>query len=304
MFVLDKRQDGNYSLPVKEIKLENIKALSSKLAQKIIKRLADKPNYPKKLAKDLKEHEQKIYYHIRKLEDSGFIRRLKSETIQGATANIYTLCEDSFMFKFNPLKLSQKLATKENTNDYLKPFIKDGKLNCLIIVGSPDPHGPDKARSRDGYYGMDLALFLGTHLNYVPSLNVMLDTETRQEDLENNNLILLGGPVTNKIMEKFNDKLPIRFEQGNIKSSISNIIYHNDENALIVKSINPHNKEKRILAIAGKRHSGTRAAIIAFLKHFNSIITGNRYNEKINARVIEGVDLDSDGTVDDVEFLE
>ncbi len=304
MYVLDKRNKGNYSLPLKEVKLESIGVLGSGLAKKIMKKLAEKPSYPKELSKILKEHEQKIYYHIRNLEKAGFIRLLKKETIQGASANIYTIAEDSFMFKFKELKLSQKIASKQKPNEFLHPFIEKGELNCIFIVGSPDPHGPDKARSRDGYYGMDLALFLGTYLNYVPSLNVKLDTEVRQEDLENNNLIILGGPVTNKVMAKINDRLPIRFENNNIKSTISNIIYHNDENAFIVKAVSPMNKNKRVLCIAGKRFSGTRSAIIAFLKYFDQICSGNKFNENTNAKVVEGVDLDSDGTVDDVEFLE
>jgi len=303
MFVLEKRNEGNYSMPVKEIDVDKLAVLSSSLAKKILKKISEKPSYAKEISKLLKEHEQKIYYHIRNLEKNGFIRLMKQETIQGAVANIYSISEDAFMFRFKDMKLSQKIGTKQETNKYFQPFIKDGKLNSLIVVGSPDPHGPDKARSRDGYYGMDLALFLGTHLNYVPSLNVKLDTEVRHEDLSEN-LIIFGGPVTNKVMAKFNDKLPICFEGNNIKSKISNIIYHNDEDALIVKAVNPFNKDKRILVIAGKRFSGTRAAIIAFLKHFNEIVTGNKFNNNINARVVEGLDIDSDGIVDEVEFLE
>lgn len=304
MFVLDKRNDANYALPIKELQIKNFKVLSSSLAQKIIKQIALKPSYAKELSKKLKEHEQKIYYHIRNIEKAGFIRLMRTETIQGAVANIYTITDDAFMFKLKDFKQSQKIASKEEANEYLNPFIKKGQLNCLIVVGSPDPHGPDKVRSRDGYYGMDLALFLGTHLNYVPQLNVKLDTEMRQEDLENNNLIVIGGSITNKVMAKLNDKLPIRFENGNIKSIISNIIYPNAEHAFIVKSVNPFNKDKRILTIAGKGFAGTRGAIIAFLKHFNDIVIGNKFNNKIDARVIEGLDIDSDGVVDEVEFLE
>ncbi|MDD3264007.1 MAG: ArsR family transcriptional regulator [Candidatus Nanoarchaeia archaeon] len=305
MYILDNRLEGNYLLDTKEIKLKNLKSLSSTLSQKILENLENKPMYPKELAKKLKENEQKIYYHIKNLEKSGFIKILKTQNIHGALANIYCSTQDSFFFKFKDLKLAQKISTKENQNDYLKPFILDGKLNCLIIVGSPDPHGPDKARSKDGYYGMDFALFLGIHLNYIPNLNVKLDTETRQEDLENNNLIILGGPITNRVMAKFNDKLPIRFEQGNnIRSTISSTTYHNDENGMIVRISNPFNKEKKILIVAGKRHSGTRASIIAFLKHFNEICIGNKYNEKIYAKVVEGLDLNSDGVVDDVDFVE
>jgi hypothetical protein len=150
---------------------------------------------------------------------------------------------------------------------------------------------------------MDLALFLGTFLNYVPKLNVRLDTEVRDEDLKNN-LIIIGGPIVNKVTDKVNQKLSIRFENGNIKSTVSNETYPQDECGLIVKTKNPFNKDKKILVVAGKRFSGTRAAIIAFLKNFKKITQGNIHNNNIKAKVVEGVDLDADGIVDDVEFRE
>jgi len=305
MFIVEKRPEGTYSLPVKELKASQIKALTSELAEKIVKLLAEKPSYPKELSKRLKVHEQKIYYHIRNLEKAGIIRILKKETIQGAVANYYTLIEPAVVLKFAELKPTQKItASKEESNKFLEPFIKDGQLNAMIIVGSPDPHGPEKARSRDGYYGMDLALFLGTFLNYVPRFNVKLDTETHKEDMDNN-LILIGGPVVNKVTQKINDKLPVRFDkQNNIKSTVSGNVYPSDEIGIIVKAKNPYNKNKSILLVAGKRHPGTRAAIIAFLKKFNEIVLGNKKNPKIYAKVVEGIDLDSDGIVDDVEVRE
>lgn len=259
--------------------------------------------YPIDIAKALKVHEQKIYYHIRNLEKAGIIKVVKKETKQGATANFYSLTEPAFVIRFKEFETTSKIGQIRNESEFLEPFIKDGQLNSLIIVGSPDPHGADKARSRDGYYGMDLALFLGTFLNYVPKFNVKLDTEVRDDDLQNN-LILIGGPVVNKVMEKVNQKLPIRFEDGNIKSTASNEIYPQDECGLIVKTRNPFNPDKYILVVAGKRFSGTRAAIIAFLKDFKKVTIGNIHNPEIKAKVVEGVDLDSDGIVDDIEFRE
>jgi len=58
------------------------------------------------------------------------------------------------------------------------------------------------------------------------------------------------------------------------------------------------------LVVAGKRFSGTRAAIIAFLKGFKKITDGNIHNAGIHAKVVEGIDLDSDGIIDDIEFRE
>ncbi len=303
MFIIDKQKNEVYSLPAKEINVKDAKSASSDLAQKILHLLSKEVMYPIDIAKSLKVHEQKIYYHIRNLEKAGIVKIVKKETKQGATANFYTLAEPAFIFKFRNFETTSKISQIRNESEFLEPFIKEGQLDALIIVGSPDPHGPDKARSRDGYYGMDLALFLGTFLNYVPKFNVKLDTEVREQDLLHN-LILIGGPLVNKIVEKANAKLPIRFEDGNIRSTISDEIYPQDECGIIVKSRNPFNKEKYILVVAGKRFSGTRASIIAFLKGFKRITRGNIHNPNIKANVVEGIDLDSDGIIDDIEFRE
>lgn len=303
MFVVDKRKDEMHSLPAKEIKGDAITSLSSELAQKILSLLAKEPLYPVDIAKKLKVHEQKVYYHIRNLEKAGIISVVKKETKQGAVANYYALTQPSFIFRFKDFEKTNKITQIKEDTTYLSPFIKDGQLNALIVVGSPDPHGPDKARSRDGYYGMDLALFLGTFLHYVPQFNVKLDTEVREKDLQNN-IILIGGPIVNKVTEKINDKLPILFKNGNITSTLTGETYPQDECGMIVKAKNPLHKEKSILVVAGNRFSGTRAAIIAFLKHFDKLQKGNVHNVSIKANVVEGMDMDSDGIVDDVEFRE
>jgi DNA-binding transcriptional ArsR family regulator len=303
MFVIKEEKKEIFSLPAKELKPEQVKSVSSELAGKILKIIAQEPSYPKEISKKINVHEQKVYYHIRNLEKAGIIKVIKKETKQGAVANYYDLAEPAFLIRFRDFKKTQKIATLKESK-FLEPFVRDAQLDALIIVGSPDPHGPEKARSRDGYYGMDLALFIGTFLNYVPSLNVKLDTETREQDLINNNLIILGGPIVNKITGDINSKVPIRFKNGNIYSTISNKEYTTDETALIVKTKNPYNPKKSILLIAGKRYAGTRAAIIAFLKHFKELKMGNIHNNGIMAKIVEGVDLDSDGIVDEIELLE
>ncbi|MBI2651267.1 S-layer protein [Candidatus Woesearchaeota archaeon] len=303
MFVIEKDKNEIYSLPAKELKFGSLKNLSSELSQKILKCISNEAKYPADIAKELRVHEQKVYYHIRNLEKAGMVKVAKRETKQGAVANYYALTEPAFVVKFKELQSTQKISQFRNESTYLEPFIQNGKLNALIVVGSPDPHGADKARSRDGYYGIDLALFLGTFLNYVPEFNVKLDTDMRENDL-NNNLIIIGGPITNKTMERFNETLPIRFENGNIKSTVSDELYPHDECGIIMKTKNNLSKDKSILIVAGKRFSGTRAAIIAFLKNFKKITEGNVHNKNIKANVVEGIDLDSDGIIDDVEFRE
>ena len=42
----------------------------------------------------------------------------------------------------------------------------------------------------------------------------------------------------------------------------------------------------------------------ADLKYFKEITKGNIHNNKIKARVVEGIDFNSDGIIDDIEFRE
>jgi DNA-binding transcriptional ArsR family regulator len=303
MLLVKKQRNETLSIPCKELTATSIKAATSPLAQRILKSLAENPAYPRQLARQLKVHEQKVYYHIRKLEQADIIQPAHQATRQGVVAQYFTLTEPSFAVRFKQFQQTAQKETFANESSFLEPFIQNGELKALIIVGSPDPHGPEKARSRDGFYGMDLALFLGTFLNYIPGLNVRLDTEVRQDDLKNN-LIIIGGPIVNTVTDKINSKLPIRFTGKSIYSTISDNEYFSDETGIIVKSKNHFDKTKKILLVAGNRHAGTRACMIAFMKRFKDISAGNKHNQKIEAKVIEGIDLDSDGIVDDVEVKE
>ena len=100
--------------------------------------------------------------------------------------------------------------------------------------------------------------------------------------------------------------MPLTFDEKrkwNIKS-FSGKSYSSEETGMIFKARNPFDKKKGVMVIAGKRYFGTRSAIIAFLKHFDEIVKGNVYNRRIAAKVVEGIDSDSDGIIDDVEFKE
>ncbi len=308
MLIVQKSKDKAESLPAKELEKNSIKALSSELARKIVYYLMHIPTYPKDLAKKINCEEQKVYYHIRKLENAGIIDVVRQEIIHGTLANIYAPKAPAFVIKFSDFKISSKIEGKDGNRQaaVLEPFIENGELNAIIIVGSPDPHGPEMARSKDGYYGMDFALFLGSYLNFIPELNVKLDTEIRNEDLQKN-IIVIGGPVVNTITQRINDKLPIKFDRKNnwcIYSTLTENKYLADETGIIVKTKNPFNPKKQMLLLAGKRNSGTRAAIISFLKKFEELCKGNKKNPKVFAKVVEGRDLNADGFVDEVEILE
>jgi hypothetical protein len=304
MQLIETRKQKTYALPVKVVELSDMGKISSDLAKKILQCICVKEKYPKMIAKELAENEQKIYYHIRNLEASGIVKVIREENIHGTAAKFYKT-EPAIAICFSDMEIKQEIASvNEKVSEFFSPFIANGKLDAKIIVGSPDPHGPEKARSRDGYYGIDLALFIGTFLNHVPKISVMLDTEATDNVLTDN-LIVIGGPITNRITEKINKYLPVQFSADkNIYSKISKTTYNSDETGIIVKIQNPFAKDKAILVVAGKRFSGTRAAVTAFLTNFKEIYSGNKFKQGNIAKVVEGLDLDSDGIVDAVEFRE
>ena len=305
-FALNQSEKGIYSLPAKELSPKAYRAVSSPLAATIIEEISREPNYPKAIAKKLKVHEQIVYYHIRQMHNAGFLKVIKNESIVGATACYYALVEPAFLLRFKPYESISKISI-DKPNEFIAPFIENGSLNALIIVGSPDPHGPERARSRDGYYGMDLALYLGTFLSHVNLPHVKLDTEMTNDDLKNNNLILIGGPIVNKAVERINEKLPIYFDKTQrwaVFSKLSGETYPGDETGIVVRAKNPYNKEKNILVVAGKRQPGTKAAILSFLKYPNELAKGNLHNPKIFAKIIEGIDFDGDGEIDSIEVKE
>ncbi len=306
MRVVKEDEKGNYkSLITKEITLENLKELPQKNVEKILDILSTQPMYPKLLAKKLNVHEQKVYYYINKLEKVGFIEKLYQENINGTYANFYSLSNPSFTVRFKEFENTSII--KQKTNFFLSPFIEGEKLNSIIIVGSPDPHGPEKARSRDGYFGMDLALFLGSYLTGIESSKVRLDTEITERELKENNLIVIGGPIVNRVNYRLNPYLNIYYDENKkyFVSQVSNKTYVSEEIGIVDKIKNPYSEyDKEVLFVAGIRNAGTKAAILSFLKYFNDLEKGNIFNNKLPCRVVEGFDLDSDGKVDDIEFLE
>tara|TARA_Y100000310_G_scaffold339542_2_gene432537 strand:+ start:2202 stop:3116 length:915 start_codon:yes stop_codon:yes gene_type:complete len=291
------------SLSAKEVSLTSLKHFNSALSSRILSLLAKKADYPMSVARTLKVHEQRVYYHIRNLEKAGLIKTVRSEVNQGVVRQYYGLVQDAFFFRFSDFEENRQLDLEPVTDPFLEPFIVNGKLDADIIVGSPDPHGPDKARSRDGYYGMDLALFLGSFVHNVDRLHVKLDTEVR--DLTGN-MIVIGGPVVNAVTAKLAKSLPIYFDAktSTIKSKLSKKSYDADEIGVIQKIVNPFNPKSSVLLVAGKRYAGTRAAIIAFTRYFSLISAGNKHKKNVDAKVVEGIDRDSDGVVDDIEVLE
>jgi hypothetical protein len=152
-------------------------------------------------------------------------------------------------------------------------------------------------------------MFLGQFIKDSKIPYYKLDTQVREKDLKKN-IILIGGPKTNIIADKINKKLPIYYDyseeflQWNIVSSISKTVYREAQIGFVTRIPNPFSEDKEILIFSGKGFRGTRAAVLAFVTHLKKIMKGNSADPNIIANVVHGIDVDSDGIIDEVEFLE
>jgi DNA-binding transcriptional ArsR family regulator len=295
---------------------ERLKVVLNKLSWKILELLSEKEMYPMELAKKLKLHEQKVYYHTRKLAKAGAIKVVREEEKKGATAKYYKTSFPAFgvelPFGYRKIKTVSIPSINEKMKRFFDPFLKDSCFNGKIVVGSPDPHGPFKARARDGHYAAYLALFLGQFVELPEDFMIKLDVDVKAEKDEKNNMILVGGPGTNLITQEVNEFLPIRFSMmpsehgflfGGLVSEKTGNVYTSDAMGVIAKITNPWSKEKRIIVLAGNKAVGTKACVIALTNFWRDSLKKFSKEEEF-ATVIQGFDLDGDGKVDSIEVIE
>ncbi len=296
---------------------ERLKAVLNKLSWRILQLLSEKEMYPMEVAKKLGVHEQKVYYHIRKLSRVGVVKIVREEEKKGAIAKYYKASFPALgvelPFGYQKIKNISIPSVDEKMKKFLSPFLKeDGTFDGKIIVGSPDPHGPFKAKARNGHYSSYLTFFLGQFTELPENFPIKLDVDVKAEKEENNDLILVGGPGTNLITQETNEFLPIRFNMmpskhgfllGGLVSEKTKKVYTADNIGVIARIPNPRNKEKRIIVLAGNKAVGTKACVLALTKFQREALKNFNDQEKF-AAVIQGFDLDGDGKVDSIEVLE
>jgi DNA-binding transcriptional ArsR family regulator len=313
-------EEGNRQRGKEIVVFENpqkLKMVLSRLSWKILNMLAEAEMYPMEIAKELGVHEQKVYYHIRKLVKAGAIAVVREEEKKGATAKYYRAVSSAFGIELPLGYKNVKTATFAYMNEKLQRFFhlfvtKDGSFDGKIVVGSPDPHGPFKARARDGHYASYLTLFLGQFVRLPEDFVIKLDVDVKAEKEESNNLILVGGPGTNLLTQEVNDCLPIRFSMmpskhgflfGGLVSQKTQNVYTGDAVGVVARIANPWNKEKRIIVLAGNKAVGTKACVLALAKFWKQTLKKFK-GENDFAAVIQGFDLDGDGKVDSIEVIE
>ncbi len=284
-------------------------ALSSSLAWRILQELARAPDYPNALASRLKIHEQKVYYHVRRLEAAGFLKVVREEAKRGASARVLAPTAEAFAVLLkshaSPVPFTA-LPRGGVVARFLEEFSREGRFEGAIVVGSPYPHGPFLTTARDSPYAVQLGFFLGRLFTAPKGLVTRLDTEVKAAGPGRENMILVGGPVANIITMDLNPHLAVDFdwkEAWRVESSRTRRSYVEEDVGLVAKVRSPWNPEHTIVILSGLHYQGTLSSILGLTEFPDAVLEGYESGSDFY-RVVSGQDRDGDGRIDTVSVLE
>ncbi|MCS7123594.1 MAG: S-layer protein [Candidatus Aenigmarchaeota archaeon] len=271
--------------------------LTNEKAVRILELLSKTPLTVFQISEMLKMHEQTVYYYIKKLREENLIEILREEKVRGFIEKYYFAIHTNLL---KPFKDEKKID--ENLKIFFSEFFSTGYFNGYVVVGSPLPHGPFLTSARDLHYAAQLSFILGKLGDINNNIIIKLDTEVKAEKLEKNNLILIGGPVSNMISYEINSRLKIKFSwEKSWYISLNGEKYFDEECCLICKVSNPFDEYKKIIMIAGIRFSGTRGGVFALTNFYKKIL--KNYKGGDFYCLIKGLDKNGDGIEDDIKIL-
>lgn len=274
---------------------------------KILSFLAKGSSYPSLISRELGVYHQTVYYHMRKLEHAGLVRREGTKMVRGGSADMYAIASDGYAVEF-PVKGEhfEGIASPSRSRGmgrFLHEFVSRGVFDGWLVVGSPEPHGPNRTEGRDGHYAIQLGFALGHFVGLPDPFPVKLDVDLKNEKREGANLLVVGGPRTNIVSSEINPHLPVRFAEESFYGSIldeKGRRYLSETDGFVTKVKNPWDENKCCVLAAGISGAGTKAAVLAMTNFADEVL--KEYGEGC-AVVVKGLDLDGDGKVDNVEVL-
>ncbi len=286
-----------------------LNVFNSDLSFKVIKEIAKQPVCAMDIARNIRQHEQKIYYHLRKFERAGIIKIVRTEKRHSMTAKMYGLVAPVVAAKLHEdgsvVEEGAYHHIDPNLQKFFAPFIENGMLNAKIIIGDTYSHGEYDSYSPEGAYTFDFAVVFGRMLKKLEYPHYKFDTEVTDEDLHQN-LILFGNPKTNTVINKLNGKLPLYFDpqkEWGIFSKETKSVYSDPRTGIIIKCSNPFKEGKKILILGGVGRRGTQSAILACTKESDKIIQKLGKDGDI-CIVLKGFDANSDKIIDSIKVLE
>jgi len=296
----------------------DLKPALNEHAWSILKVLSKEEAYPLEIAKRLGIHEQKVYYHMRRLEKAGLIELTRTEEVKGALAKFYRTNGQAFGIElpgpYEPLPPDVPRVSNKYLIDFFSPFIGTDRLEGSLVVGSPDPHGPFKSWARDGHFAIYLGMFLGSFIPMGRPDFIRLDVDVMAQNRLHENMIIIGGPGVNVVTLKLNEQIPIRLEGhtsgeapkatfgSELFSERTSRRYKEGTVGYIIRQPNPFNRENTVIIAAGIGRRGTKAAILG-LTTFSSKVFHAEVDQ-VFTRVVQGLDSKGNGEIDEIEVLE
>ncbi|MDG6966697.1 MAG: winged helix-turn-helix transcriptional regulator [Nitrososphaerota archaeon] len=309
LLVDPRRRDGAAKRVIVDSDPSGFYPAAGGLGHKILRLLADGPDYSSRIARELKLYHQTVYYHMKRLEGAGLVRRVSQKTVRGGRAQLFALAADGYAVEFDVKGVEYgpptSLSRSERFGRFLAEFVAGGQLDGWIVVGSPEAHGPNRTQGRDGHYAIQLGFAMGQFVRVPKPFPVKLDVDLKAEKLQSSNLLVVGGPRTNVVSAELNPHMPVRFSEEAFFGAIvdpSGRKYLSEFDSVVTKIRNPWDPSKVCVVVAGLSGAATKAAVIGLTNMPDDVLSG--YSEGSDfAVVLHGVDLDGDGKVDSVDIL-
>jgi DNA-binding transcriptional ArsR family regulator len=290
-------------LEAEKLSEQQLQALSDPIRLEILEELAEEPAYPSALTDRFDCSKQKLYYHFQKLEDADLIEEARKELVSGGKATFYSPTRKAYFLALGEGEEFPLPETDSSVLDFLNPLVDDSEVQGYVVAGSPDQHGPDQVRARDGHLTAEISFKLGNYARKEEEM-VRLDTDVVSEEEFDENLLIVGGVLTNVVAKKFNESFPAYFPSEEFpyrELRTPDNSYGAGDIGVITKTSNPEDREKSIFLVAGVREEGTKAAVKAF-SDLEQIVSG--YEAGQFYAVVKGLDLNSDGQIDDYRVIE
>ncbi|HVP22466.1 MAG TPA: helix-turn-helix domain-containing protein [Conexivisphaerales archaeon] len=283
-----------------------ISSLSSPVSLRILNLSTERQLYARELARHLNLSEQTVYYHVRRLVDAGLLEVVETSPVRGAVAKKLSASSDGLAVLYRSSHTRARGSARISPlGSFFHDFTSDHAFEGILVIGSPEPHGPFRAAARDGHYSAQLAFALGGLAAMPSGFFVRLDTDVKAEKAYDTNMVLFGGPATNLLTAEVNKLLPVRFDESNYWAGLtddSGRRFNGETDAVVAKLPSPFKEGRHVVVLAGIRHVGTKSAVLGLTQQPEEVL-GGYSGQEVFARVLRGYDQDGDGRIDRVDVL-
>ncbi len=286
IYILGEKDGKKFSSSFKEVEKTHVEDVFRKTALEILQVL-DRPRTLKEISKSVNISPQAAFYHLKRMIKGGVVKH----TSEGK----YVRTHDAYGVILDRKPVRNNIPS--HIIRFFNEFVERGVWTSNIVVGAPDPHGYFLRRARDGHYSTMLGYLIGRYFE-VSGFFVKVDSDMITSWRENN-LILLGGPISNMVTYELLEEKKVFFDVSSPLIIEARKQYGSEYAGVIAKL--KHNGKWYIL-VAGVSSVGTKSAVYALSLNTEEILSSYRGGEYY--WIVEGYDVNGDGHIDVVKVLE